>query len=348
MLKWTDVLPYHWYYRYVLEADRIKLQPDSDEGLFTGIPYNVFVEGRERIVQSYTSTENQSVFPIPGYTASADNPLYVYIESARTEPSIVENGKFTLGAPISAGLRVTAFNAGVPLLGTNPLDPVTYTRPSINGLASYPSYRLHEASDYTFDPLKGEKCIVLGRSYRKIAVDVRAGETAQAAVGRVFDHEDHLFTIIDGTLYTSYSAKDYPAYVEYSFKDASGAVVYKGEDVIPTAGYVNYTDRFFPDSRHLRSEFFTILHKITSNLYYRFTDAGPSFSTFNERAIPDMEADAWYYDAAMSVLNEKYSDGCYVFPLYDDGTFQPNNAITRAETVMFLNRLIEWTSERFR
>jgi hypothetical protein len=341
-------MPNHWFYRDVLEAGRIRLSPDTDEGLFTGIPYNVFVEGKERIVRSYITTENQSEFLLPGYVSSPDNPLYVYIESARTQPALIESGKFVLGSPISAGLRVTAFSSGVPLLGSDSSNWETYGRPSTNGLAAYPQYTLYEASTYKYDSMQGEKCIVLGRSYRRAAVDVRAGETVQAALRRVIGDQDNMFTIISGVLYTSYEANGFPAYVQYSYVDAKGVTQFKGEDALPTAPHVDYSDRFFPDSQMLRVELFTVIHKIISNLYYRFTDTEPAFATFNEREVPDVQPGDWFYAIVMAVLNEKFLDGCYVFPLYEDGSFGPRAGITRAETVMYLNRLIEWAAERFR
>jgi hypothetical protein len=347
-MKWIDVMPNHWFYRDVLEAGRIRLSPDTDEGLFTGIPYNVFATDKERLVRSYISTENQSEFQLPGYISSPDNPLYVYIETTRTQPALIENGRFVLEAPLSAGLRVTAFSSGIPLLGLDPSDPETYGRPSINGLAAYPQYTLYEARAYKYDSIQGEKCIVLGRSYRRVNVNVRPGETVQVALRRVIGDENNMFTIISGVLYTSYEANGFPAFVQYSYEDSNGVIQFKGEDALPSAPYVNYSDRFFPGSQMLRVEFFTVIHKILSNLYYRFTDTEPAFSTFNERKVPDVRPENWFYTAVIAVLNEKYLDGCYVFPLYEDGSFSPLTGITRAETVMYLNRLIEWTSERFR
>jgi hypothetical protein len=347
-VKWIDVQVSDWFYRDVLEADRIKLDPYTNEGLFTGIPYNDFVVGKERIVQSYLSTDNQAEFLLPGYVASPDNPVYVFIEGARATPALIEDGKFVLSNPISGGMHVTAYSTGVPKMGTDPANVLAYQRPSTNGLSTYPSYKLFEAATYIYDPMKGEKCVVLSKSLKRVKVDVRAGETEQGAAARVIKDSDDLFTIIKGTIYVPYSMNNLPAHVEYSYNDSAGMAQYKYEDAVPTASYVDYADRFFPSINLLRQEFFLLLYKMMNNLYKRYTDTGPGFSTHNERNVPDVVVSDWFYAPVISVLNEKYQDGCYVFPLYDDGTFAPSSGITRAETVMCLNRMIEWAAERFR
>jgi hypothetical protein len=136
--------------------------------------------------------------------------------------------------------------------------------------------------------------------------------------------------------------------VEYNYKGANGQILHTSETVIPSTDVVAWNDRFFPDVVMQKAEFMVLLQRIRLNIYNRFTDRDYTVIANNERNIPDINYGKWYSDDLFDILNEKYLDGCYVFPLYEDDTFAPDSCISRAEAVTYLHRFIEWALERFR
>jgi hypothetical protein len=348
-LKWIDVQPSAWYYRDVLELDRLRLSTDPYQHVIEGIGYNVFEDGKPRIVKTFIATDNQREFIIDGYTPSPDNPMIAYVDGIRAMIDDVQPNKAILANPCAGGLEVTFMAAGVPKMQTDQYP--CSSRPSDSGLEKYPRVDLANKGTYTFNIYYhyNESCVVFSKMLKRVDVTLNAGETVDDALSRVIDTHDDQFTIIDGTLYVPYSYNEIPMDVCYNYKDGDD-IKYVCERVIPTSpsGTVLYNDRFFPDTELVRFEFFVILHRFRQNFYNRFTDR--TFNTYgvNERNIPDIDPKVWYAEQVFDVLNEKFLDGCYVFPLYDDGTFKPTACITRAESVLYLNRFIEWTLEKFR
>jgi hypothetical protein len=89
-------------------------------------------------------------------------------------------------------------------------------------------------------------------------------------------------------------------------------------------GYPDGT--FMGDNPITRAEFATIISKFGElNL-----DGAISFT--------DVESDDWAYGFITSAFNDGLIKG------YPDGTFRPDNNITRAEAVTIINRMLEWDS----
>ena len=78
---------------------------------------------------------------------------------------------------------------------------------------------------------------------------------------------------------------------------------------------------FRPKGSITRAEFVTILS--------RFFDAETS-----ERGFPDVPASHWAYHAVQTALAKRWVSG------YPDGTFKPDNSITRAEAVTAINNVL--------
>lgn len=345
MLQWIDVSPYDWFYRDVLDASRLILDPNDNKTLFESIPYNAFKPGKERIVKSYISTENQIEFPLPGYTPSDDNPVYCYVDGVPVQVE-TDKDKVFLPNPISAGLEVIVIAMGEPAYRQEGCQYTPYT--IHDGV--YPSVELKNKSEYVFDINfhLNEVATALGRKLKRIDLGLFPGQSVQEAMKEKVGYRRNMFTIVNGVLYTSYELWNIPITVEYNYRGPNGQIMHTSEKVIPTSPAVRWNDRFFPDVTLLRAEFMSLLQRIRKNLYNRFTDRVHKPVINNERNIKDIPMDKWYSEDLLDILNEKYLDGCYVFPLYEDGTFNPEGCITRAEAVTYLHRFIEWALERFR
>jgi hypothetical protein len=194
--------------------------------------------------------------------------------------------------------------------------------------------------------------VCMNQKLKRVNVTLLPNETVDQALKRVIGYKRDLFTIIGGVLYTSFNLNQFPVYVNYNYK-AGAAVKYRQrEKVVPKSTCPAYNDVFFPGITVYRSEFFSLLQRMRKNLYNRYTDRGyvANDVTNTERFIRD-KADIvgkWYAEDVLNILDEKFQDGCYVFPLYEDDTFKPEVCVTRAEAVVYLHRFIEWALERFR
>ncbi len=345
MIRWVDVSPYSWYYRDVLDAGRLQLFLDDTDTLFESIPYNKFVSGKERIVKSYISNEGDMEFALPGYVPSDDNPVTCYVGGV---PVIVETDKdkVFLPNPISAGIEVIVMAFGVPDLRQDGCHKTPY----IHKVGNYPGVALKHEAKYIFNInyTLNESATAMGRKLKRVDLNRTPGETIQEGMRRVVGYDRNIFTIEEGRLCTSFEFWNVPITVEYNYKGANGQILHTRETVIPTSYYTEWNDRFFPDVTLLRMEFMVLLQRLRKSIYNRFTDREYIPMVNNERNIKDIPLDKWYSEDVLDILNERYLDGCYVFPLYEDNTFNPMGCITRAEAATYLHRFIEWALERFR
>lgn len=357
--RWIDVDPLDWFYRSVLEADRIYLDPNKEETLFSGKLYNKFISGKERKVVNFTTVEGQTKFKISGYKPHPDELVYVIIDGVLTSPSKLENDWVHVGQPLAGGLKVTVFLSGVPEMLTG--DPMKndaancIITPLINSCTpAYPSAKLEKQKDYVFDLryFYNEYCVCLGKKLQRVNVTVKSEEPIQAALQRTIGYKRDCYTIIDGYLYVSYNLNGFPCLVNYNYKSKGVVKNRQNEPVTPKSSCAVYNDRFFPDITLTRAEFFVLLQRMRKNFYNRYTDREYVPNTVNntERYISDRDqiVGKWYAEDVLDILDEKFLDGCYVFPLYEDDTFAPDVCVTRAEAVVYLHRFIEWALERFR
>ena len=86
------------------------------------------------------------------------------------------------------------------------------------------------------------------------------------------------------------------------------------------AGYEDGT--FRPDAPITRAEFTAIA--------MRFADAAPE----GENIFSDVHAGDWFYDVVVGSIQYGWIGG------YEDGTFRPQNTITRAEVTAITNRML--------
>lgn len=354
--RWIDISPKDWFYRVVLEADRIYLDPQKKETLFSGKLYRKFIQGKPRAVYNFTTTEGQTKFNIKGYKPDSRETVIIYIDGVPHPPSKLETDYVHVGFPLAGGKEVSVYLSGVVAMHQGDHTPENcQTYPLIDSCTpTYPSKKLEMASEYVFDlhyPLN-EAAVCMGKKLRRVNVEVRQDESVQNALARTIGHEPDCFTIIDGVLYVSYNLNGFPVYVNYNYK--AGAVIKnrQREKVVPISECAVYNDRFFPHITVSRAEFFVLLQRMRKSLYNKFTDRGyqPIVVDKTERYIRDRDkiVGKWYAEDVLNILDEKFNDGCYVFPLYEDDTFQPEVCVTRAEAVVYLHRFIEWALERFR
>lgn len=351
--RWLDVDPFDWYYRNVVESQRLYMDAERTKSLIEGKTYNKFVTGHERKVHVLTSTENQTKFEIQGYKPHNQEGVYVYIDGVPAPVTKKEDNYIHIGQPIAGGLEVVIFLTGV--VDSYMTNDQCQTLVLQRGCAiTYPRIELERKDDYVFDfkYSLNEYAVCMGKNLRRITVDIRANEPLEDALKRTFGMTHDCYTILDGVLYVSYNLNGFPVYVNYNYDDGGTIKNRMREKAVPESDCSIYNDMFFPNVTMTRAEFFTILYRMGENFYNRYTDNGYTPNTINntERYIRDRGniVGKWYDLFVLNILDEKFLDGCYVFPLYEDDTFDPNGCVTRAEAVTYLHRFIEWALERFR
>lgn len=354
--KYIDVDPKDWYYRVITEAQNIFLDPKKEETLFSDVLHNKFIKGKSRGVFNFTSKEGQTQFKIKNYKPDSRERVIVYVDGVPYPPSKLAKGVVTIGAPLSGGHEVCIAITGVVSMHEG--DETTKgcgTYPLTNTCTlSYPVKKLSKQSKYVFDTRYSlnEVCVCMGKKLKRVNVKVGNGESKNNALRKAIGNKNDCFTIIDGYLYVSYNLNNFPMQVNYNYK--RGAVIknLQKEKVVPTSKCVMYNDRFFPDATLTRAQFFSLLQRMRRSLYNKFTDRTyvPNLADNTDRYIKDRSKiiGKWYDEDVLNILDEKFNDGCYVFPLYEDDTFQPEVCVTRAEAVVYLNRFTEWALERFR
>lgn len=85
--------------------------------------------------------------------------------------------------------------------------------------------------------------------------------------------------------------------------------------------------QFAPERAITRAEFTTIAMRFAK------------LDTGGENIFPDVSEDAWYYDYVVGSIQYGWIAG------YPDGTFGPNNTITRAEVTAIVNRMLSRSSD---
>lgn len=354
MEKWIDVDPMDWFYRSVLESNEMKEEVNSDFSIIRSYTYGAFETDYPRKVHYFTSQDNQSEFPCPGFKPHKDNLVDVYIDGVRTLPSKMEKDKIFVAAPLSGGLEVVIICHGVPKMIPMGKDQCALRPTADNCQWYYPFYELEKKDDWVYDTkyLLNEKCVALGKSLRRVQVDRLPGESKHGALERVIGFRKDLFTIMDGYLYVSTNLNGVPMKINYNYNDKGVIRNRQNEPAVPNSKCVQYQGRFFPNATMMKYEFYVILERLKHNLYHRFTDRqytmNASSSLFRRISDKSEIVGKWYEPEILNILEDKYADGCYVYPLYEDESFGPTVCITRAEMVVALSRFSEWALERFR
>ncbi|GAA0376725.1 S-layer homology domain-containing protein [Bacillus horti] len=365
-MRWIDINPRQWFYRSILESQQVFLDADKERTLFNGHTYNMFEDEKERRVEVIISDEGQKEFEIQGFKPDPRMEVLIYIDGVVVFPSKLEDDYVHLPNPIAGNKEVVIIISGVPRLTKYPCDPNATDCSNGNcrevPLSSgcqpqYPSVNLRQRGSYSFNInyLRNEVAISLGKTLKRVNVELLPGESTQNALERVLGFKQDVFTVINGVLYVSYHLNQVPVRINYNYIDHNDGGIVKytaGERVIPTSNCVLYNDRFFPDVKLTRAEFLSLIQRMRENFYNRYTDRGyvKVNKSLTQRYIRDRSeiVGRWYDEDVLSSLDEKYLDGCYVFPLYEDDSFNPQACITRAEVIVYLHRFIEWSLERFR
>lgn len=358
MRRWIDVNPTDWFYRDVLEAGRIRLDMDGEQEFIAGIGYNMFEGQKGRIVKRFVTVDGQKEFIVPGYTPSPTNPIFVIVGGVEITPEKVEKDKVILSNPLSGGIEVILVSYGSPktqTLGCRKNYPATVCPYES---AMHPSAEFkHKAQWIDFflnsqvNLRKPESVSVMGQKLRIIYLNTYAGTPYLSMVKQAIGYKRDVAVIHNGTVYVPFIYNDFPVQVTYNYYDEAGGIMKQAtETVIPHSECAIYNDRFFPNVTMLRSEFFSLLQRLRISIYNRYTDKPFQITSSQTRSISDRSSiiGKWYANDVLDILEEKYLDGCYVFPLYEDGRFEPEECITRAEVVTYLNRFIEWAIEKFR
>lgn len=346
MKRWIDVDPLDWFYRDTLEMTRLKMD-DAGKEILQGMTYNVFEKGHERLVKRFITIEGQKEFLVPEYKYYTGNPIFVLVNGIEVIPETIEDGKVTLTNPLSAGLEVVLVAYGKPAVRQVGCVEGPYT-----GCSNFkhPSAELLHKKSYFYNvSYPPETCTVLGIKLKRLIVNISPGEDPGNKIRDVLDTQRDKFVIHEGVIYLPYQYNRFPAVVGYN-ATIHGVKKRTVETVIVESSCVKLNDRFFPKVRIKRGEFFGLLYNILSNLHNRYTDHKLTFTSTPLRFIADAEEldRYWYGPHVRTLFDEKYLNGCYVFPLYSDNSFEGNECLTRAEAATYLHRFIEWIVEKYR
>lgn len=347
MKRWIDVDPLDWFYRDALEVSRMKTDVTGERDVVSGMTYNEFVKGYERVVKRFVTIDSQQEFLIPEYKYHKENPIFVIVNGVEVLPETVEEGKVTMSNPMTAGIEVVCIAYGRPAY-----KDIGCVYSPFNECAVYrlPSADLKYKATYFFNISNSpETCTVLGVKLKRVIVKVNVGEDADVKVRNAVGFKRDVFVVHKGKVYLPYMYNGFPAVIGYN-ATIKGVPRHKLETIIVESDCVSLNDRFFPNVRIRRGDFFALMSRMYENLHNRYTDRPFSYNSAPQREVTDkdnIEAN-WYRKDVLTLLDEKFHDGCYVFPLYIDGKFEPESCITRAEAVTFLNRFIECMTEKYR
>jgi hypothetical protein len=284
---------------------------------------------------------------VPEYNYHIENPMFVIVNGVEVLPEKIENGKVTLSNPLTAGIEVVCVAYGRP-----DYKDIGCVNSPYEGCSDYrlPSAEVTYKAGYFFNMSNSpETCTVLGVKLKRMLVTVNPGEAADLKIRDAVGFKRDVFVVNKGRFYLPYMYNGFPAVVGYN-TIINSVPKHKVETVIVESPCIRLNDRFFPDVRIRRGDFFALVSRIYENLHNRFTDRPFSYNSAPQREITDKaEIEAkWYGKDVLTLLDEKFHDGCYAFPLYIDGKFEPESCITRAEAVTFLNKFIEMALEKFR
>jgi len=344
--RWIDVDALDWFYRDTLDITRLKVDADGSDVL-QGMTYNVFEKGQERIVKRFITVEGQKEFLVPEYTYHSENPVYVLVNGVEVVPESIETGKVTLSNPVSAGIEVVCIAYGTPAYKREGCMDTPYEGCSDD---HHPYAELKHKSTYFFSQnYPPETCTVLGIKLKRLIVHIADSDDARKKIRKALGFQRDKFVIHKGIVYLPYQYNGFPAVVGYNAK-INGVAKRTVETVIVESSCVRLNDRLFPNVRFRRGEFFGLLYNLLANIHHRFTDSKMTLNPSPARYIADgADLDShWYGKQVRTLFDEKFLDGCYVFPLYIDDKFEGQECMTRAEAVTYLRRFIEWITEKYR
>lgn len=237
--KWVDISPKDWYYRSVLESDRIYLDSKKEETLISGKQYNKFISGKARGVYNFTTTEGQTKFKVSGYKPDSREKVVVYVEGVPYPPTKLAKDYVHVGFPMTAGKDVSVYLSGV--LSEHKGDHTNsncLTYPLVDTCTvAYPSKKLEMKDKYVFDVRYSlnEYAVCLNKKLTRVNVTKHASESTVGALKRTIGDKPDCFTIIEGVLYVSHNLNGFPVYINYNYK--SGAVIKnrQREKQVPTS-----------------------------------------------------------------------------------------------------------------
>ncbi|MWV43096.1 hypothetical protein GRF59_05585 [Paenibacillus sp. HJL G12] len=325
---------------------RLKIDADGTDVL-QGMTYNVFETGQGRIVKRFITVEGQQEFLIPEYNYSAKNPVYIIVNGVEVVPESIETGKITLTNPLSSGIEVVCIAYGNPAMKRDGCLDTPY-----EGCSNYhhPYAALKHKDTYFFSLNHApETCTVLGVKLKRLIVNIKAGDDVTTEIRNALGFQRDKFVIHEGIVYLPYQYNGFPAVIGYN-ANINGVNKRTVETVIVESTCVRLNDRLFPNVNLRRGEFFGLLYNLLSNLHNRYTDTKLELNPSPQRNIADGASldSKWYAKQVRTLFDEKFMDGCYVFPLYADDKFEGQECMTRAEAVTYLNRFIEWVTEKYR
>ena len=119
--------------------------------------------------------------------------------------------------------------------------------------------------------------------------------------------------------------------ITVSFTDVAADAWYaKAVNTLASLGIVNGvgSSQFAPERAITRAEFTVIAMRFAH------------LDTTGENIFSDVTADAWYYDYVVGSIQYGWING------YEDGTFRPNNTITRSEVTAIVNRMLGRSADK--
>lgn len=314
-------------------------------GLSAGLNVLIYTLGipkKSLNTETFVATANQYEFQLSYVNSSTLGYIKVYLNNVETDDFNLYTSTLSLSSAVTQGTIVKVIYQGQESIDY-------YNRPTNSPDVYYPDYFIHM---YTFDKENGESLVINNKVLKRVSHNIDPSiinldtKEVQSKIFDLLGYDTDKYLMVGNQLVIPYNYNKYPVHFTHSYP-YGGLNLVKTETYYPYSNNVSYTDRFFPEVTMFRWEFFLLLYKISKSFYSRFSENSIYHNSENERNITDY-ADIRSKEQVMTILNEKFIDGCYVIPLYSDNSIKTNENITRAEAVTYLNRFIEWSIERFR
>lgn len=269
MNRWLDVNPSAWYYNAVIEASNL-LMPDGSRWIM-GMTYSQFESGFPYVYHEIEAGEVQKSYVIPYVVSSStDCPLMVFVDGVRVLSRQIQTGTpansttVDLYSAPKKGSIVSFISYGKPVLDA-------FGRPTGGGAGTYPSCTLNYW-DYQYIPFyykTQEYVVCFGKRLRRLSIPYYSGADINSLLQQYMGVSTDCYWISPaGMLYVPYTYNNVTCIVTH-YSETQGMVT---EKVKPTSSYVSFNNRYFPQAKMLRSEWYTLLNRLRQYLYARYTD----------------------------------------------------------------------------
>lgn len=262
MNKWIDVGIGDWFYNTVIEATNLQLKDGSR--WIAGMSYNVYEDGKPYIYHEAVAGASQIQYDLPvAITPTEDNPLSVFVDGVQVLYKEVNGTTVTLYVAPKEGSIVSFISWGKPVVDD-------YGRPTSNTSSPvYPKGPLTHPYQYVpYFQKTQEFCVVFGRKLRRLDFPYNPNQDIDAQLFKYMGYSNDYYWVMPGGM----------LFLPMAYNGASATLTYWGgggkqtETIKVQSPSVLFNNRFFPQAKMRRCEFFTLLNFLRRYMYDKFTD----------------------------------------------------------------------------